>query len=200
MTDSSFLSLAAHPDTPSGGVRRVAAWAELAGPDVLRFHYLLEADLKQVRVPSPAADAARADDLWAHTCFEAFIRFAGSPRYLELNFSPSGQWAAYGFESYRQGIAPAELDAPPRLTQQRSNERLDLRAEVAFSGALLSLGTGPDAGPERRLRIALSTVVEDREGRLSYWALSHPPGRPDFHHTNSFSLTLELPAHPLITS
>ncbi|HEX5459905.1 MAG TPA: DOMON-like domain-containing protein [Steroidobacteraceae bacterium] len=195
MTDASFHSLVAHPNTPSRVVRRIAASAELAGPDVLRFRYVLEADLQQVRVPPPAADAARADNLWAHTCFEAFVSFALSPRYLELNFSTSGQWAAYGFESHRQHMAAVDLRAPPRLTLRRSDERLDLQAEVAFSGALLSLGTAPDGVPGR-LRIALSTVVEDREGRLSYWALCHPPGRPDFHHTESFALTLELPATP----
>jgi len=194
MTDSSFLSLVPHPNAPSGVVRRVAARAEPAGPDLLRIHYVLEADLRDVRVPSPAAVAARADNLWTHTCFEAFVGLAGSPRYLELNFSPSGQWAAYRFESYRQGMAPAELDAVPRLTVHRGTERLELQAEVRLSAMALFRGTVSDAPPDRRLRIALSTVVEDREGRLSYWALGHPPGQPDFHHTDSFSLTLELPA------
>ena len=191
-----YFSLVAHPNTPGGVVRRVAASAELARPDLLRFHYVLEADLEHIRIPSPAADAARADNLWAHTCFETFLGPARSPRYLELNFSPSGQWAAYEFESYRRGMAPAELDAAPRLTLRCSDGRLDLEAEVRCSETLLSLGTVSDAAPDRRLRIALSTVVEDREGRLSYWALCHPPGRPDFHHPDSFSLTLELPATP----
>ena len=195
MTDSSFLSLLAHPSSSRGVVRRVAARAELARPDWLRFHYVLEADLRDVRVPPPAADAARADNLWAHTCFEAFVACARSPRYLELNFSPSGQWGAYAFESYRKGMAPAELDAAPRLTLRRSDERLELQAEVRCGAALLAAATA-DLAPDRRLRLALSTVVEDREGRLSYWALSHPPGRPDFHHMDSFSLTLELPATP----
>jgi hypothetical protein len=194
--DSSYLSLVAHPNTSGGAVRRVAAWAEMAPPDLLRFHYVLEADLRDVRVPPPEPEAARADNLWAHTCFEAFVGLTHSPRYLELNFSPSGQWAAYAFESYRKGMAPAEADAAPRLTLRRSDERLELQAEVRFSGTLLSAGAAADGTPDRRLRIALSTVVEDREGRLSYWALSHPPGRPDFHHTGSFSLTLELPSTP----
>lgn len=195
MTDSSFLSLVPHPNAPGGMVWRVAARAELAAAGLLRFHYVLEADLRDVRIPPPAADAARADNLWTHTCFEAFIGFARSPRYLELNFSPSGQWAAYRFESYRQGMAPAELHAAPRLTLHRTAARLDLRAEVHCSETLLSLEPASHPEPDRRLRIALSSVVEDREGRLSYWALSHPPGRPDFHHTHSFSLTLDS-RHP----
>jgi hypothetical protein len=45
--------------------------------------------------------------------------------------------------------------------------------------------------PAPRLRLALTAVVEDARGRLSYWALRHPPGRPDFHHRDGFALVLE---------
>jgi hypothetical protein len=40
--------------------------------------------------------------------------------------------------------------------------------------------------------LALAAVLEDRDGRLSYWALEHPSERPDFHHPNSFVLELPL--------
>ena len=188
MSDSAFVSLLAHPNTPSEAVRLVVACAEPAGLDSLRFRYVLEADPEHVRVPPPAAHAGRADNLWAHTCFEAFVGIPQSPRYLELNFAPSGEWAAYRFESYREGMVPAVLDAAPRLALGRSGARLELQAEVSLSGTEL-------AG-SRRLRIALSTVVEEGAGRLSYWALRHAPGRPDFHHPDSFALALELPATP----
>ena len=179
------ISLLAHPDVPSKAVRRVAACVEFVGPKSLRFQYFLEADPLLVRIPPPVEGAGRADGLWAHTCFEAFVGLPEPPRYLELNFSPSGQWAAYRFDSYRQGMAPA-LDAAPRLAVRRSEDRLELQAEVRPGGRQLDGG----------LRIALSTVVEDREGSLSYWAVRHPPGRPDFHHPDSFSLALELPSNP----
>ncbi len=195
-SDSSFVSLMAHPDTARGeAVRQVAACAELAGADCLRFRYVLEADLRHVRLPPPVEAAGRADGLWAHTCFEAFLAFAGSPGYLELNFSPSGQWAAYRFDSYRQGMAPA-LDVTPRLVLHPRAQRLELQAEVRLDGiASPGPGPGPQMSSERRLRIGLSAVVEDREGRLSYWALRHPPGRPDFHHPESLSLVLEPASH-----
>ena len=188
MSDSACVSLLAHPNTANEAVRRVAAGAEPAGPDSLRFRYVLEADPERVRVPASVAHAGRADKLWAHTCFEAFIGLPQSPCYLELNFSPSGEWAAYRFESYREGMLAVALDAPPRLALRRSGPRLELLAEVRLSGT--------EVAGSRRLRIALSTVVEDGEGRLSYWALRHPPGRPDFHHPDSFALALELPATP----
>jgi len=179
--DDSIIPLLAHPDAPNDGVRRVAAGAEVMGRDSLRFQYVLEADPLRVRIPPPVTDAGRTDKLWAHTCFEAFVGSPESPCYLELNFSPSGQWAAYRFDSYRRGMTPA-LEAVPRLALRRLGETLELQAEVQLD----------PGGPGRRLRIALSTVVEDREGRLSYWAVRHPAGRPDFHHPEGFALALEL--------
>ena len=179
--EASIIPLVAHPDAPNNGVRRVAAGAVPAGPDSLRFQYVLEADPLRVRIPPLVTDAGRTDKLWAHTCFEAFVGFAESPGYLELNFSPSGEWAAYRFDSYRQGMTPA-LEAVPRLALRRLGETLELQAEVQLD----------PGGPGRRLRIALSTVVEDWEGRLSYWAMRHPAGRPDFHHPEGFALALEL--------
>jgi hypothetical protein len=39
-------------------------------------------------------------------------------------------------------------------------------------------------------RLGLSAVIEDTRGSLSYWALAHPPGKPDFHHADGFALEL----------
>ena len=44
-------------------------------------------------------------------------------------------------------------------------------------------------------RLGLSAVIEDTSGGKSYWALAHPPGKPDFHHADCFAL--ELP--PAVT-
>jgi len=30
-------------------------------------------------------------------------------------------------------------------------------------------------------------VIEETSGRLSYWALAHPSGKPDFHHADCFA-------------
>jgi hypothetical protein len=54
--------------------------------------------------------------------------------------------------------------------------RLD-RLEVSYVHAPLSL--------------ALSAVIEDSAGTLSYWALRHPAGKPDFHHPQAFALELQ---------
>ena len=36
----------------------------------------------------------------------------------------------------------------------------------------------------------LSAVIETIDGAISYWALAHPAEKPDFHHPDSFVLTL----------
>ena len=42
----------------------------------------------------------------------------------------------------------------------------------------------------RELRLAVCAVMENEQGRVSYWALAHPPGKPDFHHRDGFALRL----------
>jgi len=41
-----------------------------------------------------------------------------------------------------------------------------------------------------RWRVALTAVIEETNGTKSYWALKHPPGKPDFHHADGFALEL----------
>lgn len=132
----------------------------------------------------PARDsAAQKDELWRHTCFEAFVEVNGGPGYFEFNFSPSGEWAAYRFAAYRTGMCALAID-PPRLRCSRGRHALDLSAVVQTSEPVAST------------RIALSAVIEETSGRKSYWALAHPPGPPDFHHPDCFTLELPAPARP----
>jgi hypothetical protein len=44
------------------------------------------------------------------------------------------------------------------------------------------------AGQGRNLHVGLSAVVKETSGRQSYWALAHPSGKPDFHHSDCFAL------------
>jgi hypothetical protein len=53
-------------------------------------------------------------------------------------------------------------------------------------------GLAPD-GP---WRLGVSAVIEETSGRKSYWALTHTPGKADFHHADGFSLTLPPPEAP----
>jgi hypothetical protein len=151
-------------------------------PDTLVFQYVLRAEMPRIRVPSPQPPG-RSNGLWKHTCFEAFIAVADTPGYYELNFSPSGQWAVYTFSGYRSGMSPTDVSAPPELDIRRFDDRLELDAPIQMSDLIASKGA-------RTLKLALSAVVEDDSGTLSYWALKHAPGKPDFHHPDGFVLEL----------
>src|SRR6185503_19122634 len=65
-------SLVPHPDSPAGPVRTLQVEAERQGT-ALALHYVLDGRLSEILTP-PRAKPARTDDLWKHTCFEAFVR------------------------------------------------------------------------------------------------------------------------------
>lgn len=167
--------LALHPESRAGAVRRVTASAQRVAGGMLEFAYSLQADLERLRLPPPGATRL-GRELWRHTCCEAFVAAAGARDYREWNFSPSGEWAAYAFRDYRQADE-SFIAAMPWLEVQRSEGGLALRARVA-------------ASLEGRLEIGLSAVIEAADGSLSYWALRHAPGRPDFHRREAFALEL----------
>jgi hypothetical protein len=172
--------LTAHPSTPNEAVCSLGAQLRVKEPDILVFRYSLVADMSRVRVPSSGV-GVRADVLWKHTCFEAFVAPADAPGYHEFNFSPSLDWAIYRFSAYRDGMSPAEVCRAPQISVRRDDHGLELQSAVR-------LGHLVDYPDVRHLRVALAAVIEDETGRLSYWGLRHPPGKPDFHHPNSFAL------------
>lgn len=172
-----------HPHRSSRRTPLRAIDVEVArpGPDALTLRYTMTGDIGGIVLPDPAAPA-RADALWRHTCFEAFIASAHGDGYCEFNFSPARAWAAYAFDGYRSGMRSAEVEAPViAVTQDVASFRLDT-----------SLQLPSNAGT----RLALTAVIEHADGELAYWALAHAPGKPDFHHRAGFVAELPAPETP----
>jgi hypothetical protein len=172
--------LTAHPSTPNDAVRGLEVQVRTEDLGLLVFQYSLDADMTRVRVPR-SGEGGRADALWKHTCFEAFVAPGEGPGYHELNFSPSLDWAIYRFSAYREGMSPAEIGRAPEISLSRHDDGLMLQSAVHFADLA-------DLRDARRLRIALAAVIEDENGRFSYWGVRHPPGKPDFHHPDGFAL------------
>jgi len=172
-------ALSLHPQSACEAVRAIEveiARPETARPRPLLLSYRASGAIARLAAPEPAAPI-RTDGLWKRTCFEAFV--GAGDGYVEFNFSPSTQWAAYRFTGYRAGMTPATGIAPPRIEVRADGELLEVRVTVDLPG---------DAdGP-----LGLSAVIEETGGRLSYWALSHGPGKPDFHHWRSFAIDIPL--------
>jgi hypothetical protein len=172
-----------HPGSTCDAVAGIEAEAVRCGPGRLRLHYVVTGAIGDLLLPASAAPR-RQDGLWQHSCLEAFVRSGADSAYCELNFAPSGEWAAYRFDGYRTGMADADL-APPSIVTRAEVARFELEAEIAFPPL-------PDDAP---WQLGLSAVIEERSGRKSYWALRHPPGKADFHHPESFALQLD-PVRP----
>lgn len=175
------LQLQCHQDFRVRATDSIEVWIERSsGGFWLRYH--IEAPLDDLTIPDPAAPG-RVDGLWQHLCCEAFLRRPGEDGYIELNFSPSRQWAAYRFAAYREGGTDFELSAAPEIFLDASDSHLALEVEFIL----------PDDWQSSALSVALSAVIEEADGSKSYWALRHPPGKPDFHHPDCFALMLEAP-------
>jgi hypothetical protein len=172
--------LTAHPATPNDAVHSLAAQLRAEEPGILVFQFSLDADMSRVRVPSSGA-GGRAEALWKHTCFEAFLAPVDAPGYHEFNFSPSLHWAIYRFSAYREGMSLAEIDRAPEISLRRDDNGLELKS-------IVRLGHLAELRDARHVRIGLAAVIEDENGRLSYWGLRHPPGKPDFHRSIGFAL------------
>lgn len=176
------VSLTAHPESVTDAVRAIEVQVTRTREGDLRVRYVIEGELARVRMPA-ARRGRPGDELWQHTCCEAFVRAGGSPAYHEFNFAPSGEWAAYAFERYRKGGPLADKGLDPQLIVQRTAVMLGLDAAIRLDRLSPAHATAP-------LCAALAAVIEDSDGVLSYWALAHGPGKPDFHDPASFVLQI----------
>jgi hypothetical protein len=173
------LALKLHPDSLCPAATRIDV--DIAWPHAgrLALRYAVTGKVADLRLP-PATSPTRAEELWQHTCFEAFVRSSAGDPYYEFNFAPSTQWAAYQFHGYRRGMRPASGISAAAIEVQTSPELLTLQASLELD-QLSNLLRG--AG----WRLGLSALLEETNGRKSYWALAHPPGKPDFHHPDCFA-------------
>jgi hypothetical protein len=172
------VSLKCHPETRSQVVRsvRVVSFRNAQGLWV-KFHVEAETDLLMI---PPGEKPCRTDGLWKHTCFELFVR-TGRASYREFNFAPSGHWAAYQFEDYRKGQSELPIEGyPPNITTwiEPGELRVSCLLDIPRDAVILA---------------GLSAVIEESDGTKSYWALAHPPGKPDFHAPACFALSLPAP-------
>lgn len=166
-----------HPASHGSAGLMCAVEVSMLHSCALQLDYRVTGDTDVLKLP-PIANPERADNLWQTTCFELFVALDGG-KYAEFNFSPSTCWAAYRFEGYRNGMQV--------LTGVEPVVRFAVEREALRLTAILDLGNlvrdlnGP-AG--------ISAVLEQRDGKTSWWALNHPSGKPDFHHWDCFALKL----------
>ena len=179
-------ALKLHPETRSAAATRIEVDVVRPRRGNLLLHYVVTGRIGDLSLPAATA-STRADELWQHTCFEAFLRATAGVAYFEFNFAPSRQWAAYRFGAYRDEMIVVHGVSAPRFSLQSSGESYELHAALELDGM-------PGLPSEAAWRLGLSAVIEETNGNKSYWALAHPPGKPDFHHALCFAHELPAPA------
>src|SRR5262249_8577659 len=136
-------ALTLHPDFRCQAVTRIGVEVSRSGA-ALVLAYAVEGRIADVRLPV-ASTPVRTDELWKHTCLEAFVRPMGGSAYCEFNLAPTTQWAAYRFDDYRAGMRHAAYPVP-RIAVEVSDTRLMLRASLSlddldgFAGVPWELG------------------------------------------------------------
>jgi hypothetical protein len=176
-----FSSLVSHPSAAAPPAIDIYAVALLLGGGRVSCHFRVRGDLSRIRLPDPTTNA-RADELWRHTCFEAFIAPKDGDAYVELNFASSNAWAAYTFDHYRYGMKPLTTLKPPALKFKKEADLLVL--DVTMQLRLLTLDS----------RIGFAAVIEDLDGRISHWAVTHPVAKADFHDSKGWTANVQRPS------
>lgn len=164
-----------HRTCDLGPIRAVTA-AITATPKGCEAEFRLDGHIPAIILPPPAAPT-RQDNLWQTTCFEIFWQPLGNAAYREFNLSPSGQWAAYDFASFREGMRDAPV-AAIAVACSHDAERLVLRASIA-------------ADLPAPAQVALNAVVQHMDGQRQFWAMAFPPGPPEFHSEANRQLIIE---------
>lgn len=138
--------------------------------------FRLDGRISGIVLPSPAT-SERMDNLWQTTCFEIFWQPLGGTFYREFNLSPSGRWAAYDFDSFREGMRDAPVQAIAIACSHDDGE-LVLRTSIA-------------ADLPSPAQVALNAIVEHADGGKQFWALAFPPGQAEFHSESNRQLIVE---------
>ena len=146
----------------------------------LQLRYVLQ-NLEDLRVPALSASPARRDELWQHTCFEAFVAVPDQEPYWEFNLSPSADWAAYHLSSYRQGLQPEWFFTRLPVAIHAAAAAEGSTTAASTLTLELSCSLPPKLAAASTLQVGLTAVLESNDGSLSYWALNHPGREADFH-------------------
>ena len=162
--------------TAQSDLFQVEAEIYIDGPDSGLLEFRITGPLDQLIFPDPTLVESRRDELWKGTCLEAFFAADTQPEnsYLELNCAPNGDWNAYEFSGYRQGMTTSEKTKVRLIHREGSAE------EVLFRIRLDS----PFLGQMKWA--SLTTILRHQDGTSSYWALKHPRSQPDFHDKDAF--------------
>lgn len=147
----------------------------------IAIRYEVTGELKEIAIAPPSNTPARQHQLWEETCFEFFLGIKNSQQYWEFNLSTAGDWNVYRFDGYRQGMQEEVAFNTLPFTFENQADRLTLSLDVDLDKIIAE---------EQLLDVAITTVIKQINGEVSYWALTHLGAEADFHLRDSFVMEL----------
>lgn len=158
----------------------VHGWLLKTGTGLV-LKYIVQDTNQMVVWPPENPQPTRCDNLWQHTCFELFLSRPGGNEYTEYNLSPSLDWNAYNFTTYRKLKSIAQCDEPQLTNTKPAPGVWEMLVTLPLCPPI-SLG---------RIDIGVACVLEFSNTAKQYYALAHTAIKPDFHRRDSFILKLE---------
>ena len=153
-----------HPDSRGFAAARVEVEVARPRADHLVLSYVVTGKMGDIRLP-PVMPAARADELWQHTCFEAFVRAPSGAGVLRIQLCAVDAMGGLSVRRLPQRHARCGRDRRAR-DRGAIEPRLATHCRPRWSWIGL-----PDLPRDASWRLGLSAVIEETSGGKSYWAL-----------------------------
>ncbi len=148
----------------------------------LFLSFSIKKGLPLIDLGSSTPNKERLVKLWEKTCFEFFLKNEHG-EYVEFNFSPNFEWNCFYFPKKGDPLKEWELMSRPNTEILLSLDHyfivVELRKELFPPGFF---------DQKTELKAGMTSVIKDKKGALSYWALTHSDSRPNFHHFDSFTM------------
>lgn len=152
----------------------------------LSLDYWLSGDLEKVEVAPIGSGGARRDRLWEQTCFEFFLVSEPKPTadtpYWEFNLSPSKDWNVYALDRYRRGLREESTISHLPFDIEKEQNEIHLNLQKIDISSLVSVN--------QPLWLGVSAVISIKAKEQTFWAIVHPALEADFHHPDSFVLSV----------
>lgn len=151
------------------------------GP-ILKLSYKILSGLDEVLFSRSEEEHRRVIGLWESTCFECFIKKPNTTNYYEFNFSTEGHWDCFYFKRPGDQLKECELVQRPQINISHNETELSITVEIDTSQLT------PDFWNESNMEFGLTSVIEDKQNNISYWAIKHLDTKPNFHNFESFEI------------
>ena len=141
--------------------------------------YKVSGELAGIDLGHGEPNHSRVIKLWEKTCFELFLK-TKEDSYIEFNFSPEFEWNCFYFQ--KKGDTLVEY---ARYDSVKTDILLSL--DVFHLIVELDKSKFPDGFFHGQVNAGITSVIKEKNGKITYWALSHHDTRPNFHDFRSFN-------------